>query len=178
MRTPEENGGNTMSNPIEERLAQALAEFEETRAQLRNAGAAAARISATVMSKDRTVEATVGAQGQLTNLRFPGTRYRTLPPAQLASVLMTTIATARTQAAEQLADVYRPFGPLPGMAPTDEGGFQELDWDELFAPMREAGLPTPPVKAPTASSGALLDELVEDEDEPAGGGPREGAAGR
>lgn len=166
-----------MSDPLEERLAEALAEFEETRARLREAGAAAARISATVMSKDRTVEATVGAQGQLTNLRFPSTRYRTMPPAQLASVLMTTIAAARTQAAEQLADVYRPFGPLPGMSPTDEGGFQELDWDELFAPMREAGMPTPPVKAPVAGpSGALLDELVEDE--PAGGGPREGEARR
>ncbi|MFS0696548.1 YbaB/EbfC family DNA-binding protein [Streptomyces nitrosporeus] len=168
-----------MSNPMEERLAEALAEFEETRAKLSEAGAAASRISATVMSKDRTVEATVGAQGQLTNLRFPSTRYRTMPPAQLASVLMSTIAAARSQAAGQLADVYRPFGPIPGMSPTAEGGFQELDWDELFAPMREAGLPTPPVRAPrAASSGALLDELVEDEDEDAAGDLRDGTAGR
>ncbi|MEN8651635.1 YbaB/EbfC family nucleoid-associated protein [Streptomyces sp. 21So2-11] len=173
-----------MSNPMEEHLAEALAEFEETRAKLSEAGAAAARISATVMSKDRSVEATVGAQGQLTNLRFPSTQYRTMPPAQLASVLMATIGAARTQATEQLMDVYRPFGPIPGMSPTGEAstggdGFQDLNWEELFAPLREEGLPTPPVKAPSAkSSGALLDELVEDEGENGAAGVRDREAGR
>ncbi|MGW7414143.1 YbaB/EbfC family nucleoid-associated protein [Streptomyces sp. NPDC054863] len=168
-----------MSNPMEEQLAAALAEFEETRAKLRDAGAAAARISATVTAKDRSVEATVGAQGELTQLRFPTARYRTMPPAQLADVLLATISAARAQAAEQLADVYRPFGPIPGMSADAEGGFQELDWDALFAPMREEGLPTPPVKAPPAkSSGALLDELVEDEEDGTTSGVRDGETGR
>ncbi|MGW1464408.1 YbaB/EbfC family nucleoid-associated protein [Streptomyces sp. NPDC002308] len=154
-----------MSNPMEEHLAEALAEFEEARSKLTEAGAAAARISATVMAKDRSVEATVGPQGELTNLRFPTARYRTMPPAQLAGVLMATIGSARAQAAEQLADVYRPFGPIPGLSPTGEGGFQELDWDALFAPLREEGLPVPPSKAPTRSSGgALLDEIVDEDD--------------
>jgi hypothetical protein len=154
-----------MSNPMEEHLAEALAEFEETRTKLSEAGAAAARISATVMAKDRSVEATVGPQGELTQLRFPTSLYRTMPPAQLASVLMTTIGAARAQAAEQLAAIYRPFGPIPGLSPTGEGGFQELDWDELFAPLREEGLPVPPAKAPVRpSGGALFDEIVEEDD--------------
>ncbi|MFF9347595.1 YbaB/EbfC family nucleoid-associated protein [Streptomyces sp. NPDC014734] len=159
-----------MSNPMEERLAEALAEFEETRAKLGEAAAEAARISATVMARDRSVEATVGAQGELTKLRFPTARYRTMAPAQLADVLMTTIGAARAQAATQLAELYRPFGPIPGMDQDAAGGFAELDWNELFAPMREEGLPVPPVQPPTRSSGALLDELVDEEDNGAASG--------
>ncbi|MER5276854.1 YbaB/EbfC family DNA-binding protein [Streptomyces sp. NPDC002809] len=160
-----------MSNPMEERLAEALAEFEETRAKLGEAAATAARISATVMAKDRSVEATVGAQGELTHLRFPTVRYRTMAPAQLASVLMSTIAAARARAAGELAEVYRPFGPIPGLKPDSAqeapgaGTFGEVDWGELFAPLIEEGLPVPPEQPPTRSSGALLDELVDEDDE-------------
>ncbi|MFE7426627.1 YbaB/EbfC family nucleoid-associated protein [Streptomyces sp. NPDC014735] len=154
-----------MSNPMEERLAAALAEFEETRAKLGEAASAAARVSATVMAKDRSVEATVGAHGELTNLRFPTSRYRTMAPAELANALMSAIGAARAQVASQLTELYRPFGPIPGMDPQAAGGFAELDWDDLFAPLREEGMPVPPVQPPTRSSGALLDELVDDEDE-------------
>ncbi|MFC0596805.1 YbaB/EbfC family nucleoid-associated protein [Streptomyces palmae] len=154
-----------MSNPLEERLAEALAEFEETRSRLDQAAAEAARISVTVTAKDRSVEATVGAQGELTNLRFPTSRYRTMAPAELANTLMATIASARAQAASRLMEVYRPFGPVPGLSTDAEGGFAPVSWDELFAPLREEeGMPVPPSRSPRSSSGALLDELVDDED--------------
>jgi len=165
-------------NSMEERLAAALAEFEETRAKLGEAAAAAARLSATVMAKDRSVEATVGAQGELTNLRFPTSRYRTMAPAELANALMSTIGAARAQVTSQLVDLYQPFGPIPGMNPEAAGGFAELDWGDLFAPLREEGMPVPPLRPPTRSSGALLDELVDDEEENrAVGGHGAGPAG-
>ncbi|MFK8911621.1 YbaB/EbfC family nucleoid-associated protein [Streptomyces sp. YS-3] len=154
-----------MSNHLEERLAEAMAEFEETRAMLADAAAAASRVCATVMAKDRSVEVSMGAQGELTQIRFPTNAYRSMPSAQLASVLMSTISSARRQAADQLADIYRPFGPIPALSPDVSGGVTEVDWAEMFAPLREEGVPTPPVKAPPrGSSGALLDELVEDEE--------------
>ncbi|MFF4168847.1 YbaB/EbfC family nucleoid-associated protein [Streptomyces sp. NPDC001744] len=154
-----------MSNPLEERLAEALAEFEETRARLDEAAAEAARISVTVTSKDRTVEATVGAQGELTGLRFPTSRYRTMAPAELANVLMGTIASARSQAASRLLDVYRPFGPVPGLNPDAEGGFAPVEWDELLAPLRlDPELVVPSSRSTATSGGALLDELVDDEE--------------
>ncbi|KQX49509.1 MULTISPECIES: YbaB/EbfC family nucleoid-associated protein [unclassified Streptomyces] len=165
-----------MNNPLEERLAEALAEFEETRARLDEAAAEAARISVTVTAKDRTVEATVGAQGELTQLRFPTNRYRTMAPAELASVVMGTIAAARAQASSQLLDVYRPFGPIPGLDADAEGGFSPVEWDELFAPLRQdPDLVVPSSRSSATSGGALLDELVDDEDGTAGGTGEGGA---
>ncbi|MGW6391740.1 YbaB/EbfC family nucleoid-associated protein [Streptomyces sp. NPDC055103] len=160
-----------MSNPLEERLAEALAEFEETRTRLDEAAAEAARISVTVTAKDRTVEATVGAQGELTQLRFPTNRYRTMAPAELASIVMGTIAAARSQAASRLLDVYRPFGPVPGLNPDAEGGFAPVEWDELFAPLRQdPELVVPSSRSTAASGGALLDELVDEDEETNGNG--------
>lgn len=155
-----------MSNPLEERLAEALAEFEETRGRLDAAAAEAAAISVTVTAKDRAVEATVGAQGELTGLRFPTSRYRTMAPAELANVVMTTIASARAQAGSRLRDIYRPFGPVPGLSADAPGGFAPVDWEDLFAPLREdADLVVPSSRsAGPSSGGALLDELVDDED--------------
>ncbi|MFJ2592317.1 YbaB/EbfC family nucleoid-associated protein [Streptomyces erythrochromogenes] len=171
-----------MSNPLEERLAEALAEFEETRGRLDAAAAQAAAISVTVTAKDRAVEATVGAQGELTGLRFPTSRYRTMAPAELANVVMTTISSARAKAASQLLDIYRPFGPIPGLSADAPGGFGPVDWEDLFAPLRvdtDLVVPSsrPAGSASSASAGALLDELVDDED--GGTGTASGAvAGR
>ncbi|MFJ8229836.1 YbaB/EbfC family nucleoid-associated protein [Streptomyces sp. NPDC094448] len=169
-----------MSNPLEEQLAEALAEFEETRTQLEKASAEAARISVTVTSKDRSVEATVGGQGELKNLRFPTSRYRNMAPAELAGTLMATITQARTEAASQLLDLYRPFGPVPGLSAGADGGFAPMSWDELLAPLREEGIEVSATPAGARSAGALFDELIDDETEDGGatgtaGGPREGA---
>ncbi|MFF9017197.1 YbaB/EbfC family nucleoid-associated protein [Streptomyces sp. NPDC014870] len=154
-----------MGMGMEERLAEALAEFEETRAKLADAAAAASRVSATVTAKDRSVAVTMGPQGELTQIRFPTNAYRSMPPAQLAAALMATIGLARKQAAEQLAEIYRPFGPIPVLSPDAPDGVTEMDWEAMFASAREEGIPTPPAKAPPrGSSGALLDELLEDED--------------
>ncbi|MGV9315433.1 YbaB/EbfC family nucleoid-associated protein [Streptomyces sp. NPDC003691] len=169
-----------MSNPLEEQLAEALAEFEETRTQLERAAAEAGRISVTVTSKDRAVEATVGAQGELKNLRFPTSRYRNMAPAELAGALMATIAQARTEAASQLLDLYRPFGPVPGLSAGAEGGFAPMAWDELLAPLREEGIEVSSTPAGSRSTGALFDELIDDESDDGGttgatGGTWEGA---
>ncbi|MFE0422434.1 YbaB/EbfC family nucleoid-associated protein [Streptomyces sp. NPDC058953] len=150
-----------MTNHWEARLAEALTEFEETREQLNKAAAEATRISVTVTSKDRSVEATVGAQGELRSLRFPTSRYRSMAPAELSGALMSTIARARREAASQLLDLYRPFGPVPGMSADTEAGFTPVAWDELLAPLREEGIDVPATRP--APSGALLDELVDDE---------------
>ncbi|MFF6971802.1 MULTISPECIES: YbaB/EbfC family nucleoid-associated protein [Streptomyces] len=170
--------GHDMTNPLEEQLAEALAEFEETRQQLNRAAAEAAQISVTVTSKDRSVEATVGPQGELKNLRFPTSRYRNMAPAELANALMATIAQARTDAASQLLDLYRPFGPVPGLSAEAEGGFAPMSWDELLAPLREEGIDVPATSP--RSTGALFDELIDDETDDGGApgtadGPREGA---
>ncbi|MEU3598521.1 YbaB/EbfC family nucleoid-associated protein [Streptomyces sp. NPDC006798] len=152
-----------MTNHWEARLAEALTEFEETREQLNRASAEATRISVTVTSKDRSVEATVGAQGELRSLRFPTSRYRSMAPAELSGALMSTIAQARREAAAQLIDLYRPFGPVPGMSADSEAGFTPVSWDDLIAPLKEEGIEVPEPRGGPRTSGALLDELVDDE---------------
>lgn len=154
-----------MGSSMEESINKSLAEFEERRAQIMELQREFQSAAVTSTSKDRTVEVTVDAQGGITGLRFLNTKYRTMPSAELAAVLMQTIGDARAQVAQQVLEAFQPLSgkQLGG------GGGGGLDWEQLFAPLRAEGMTTPPVRPPTGSGPArtaLADEITED-DEPA-----------
>ncbi|MFI6340342.1 YbaB/EbfC family nucleoid-associated protein [Streptomyces sp. NPDC050535] len=142
--------------PVEERLAKAMEALETTRAALTGAEQTLRQASVVVMSKDRSVEVTVGAQGEVTAMRFHDGKYRSMAPAQLASVLLETIGQARSRMARQVLDTYRPISEgVPQVAGVPGA---EIDWDALFGSMvREGG--AGPRKNP---GGRLRDEIVED----------------
>jgi hypothetical protein len=78
------------------------------------------------------VEATVGPQGQLTDLRFLDSKYRTMSPTELAASVLEAVAQARDAMSRQVIATMAPFTqPLPGM-PSTEG--IDIDWAELFGP--------------------------------------------
>ncbi|OQR63073.1 hypothetical protein B6E66_15645 [Streptomyces maremycinicus] len=141
---------------VEERLAKAMQSLESTRAAVADAEQRLREASVTVTSKDRSVEVTVGAQGDLRALRFQDGRYRSMAPAQLSAVVMETIGLARARMARQVVDTYRPISEsvprLPGMPGT------EIDWDRLFGSTTEDDGST----ARKKQGGRLRDEIVED----------------
>jgi hypothetical protein len=65
----------------------------------------------TVTSKDHLVSATVNVRGELSELKFHTTKYRTMAPVQLASVLTEVIADARAEMAGIVAETFQPLAP-------------------------------------------------------------------
>ncbi|MER5200535.1 YbaB/EbfC family nucleoid-associated protein [Streptomyces sp. NPDC002755] len=145
---------------VEERLAKALQALESTRAAVADAEQRLREASVTVMSKDRSVEVTVGAQGDLRALRFHDGKYRSMAPAQLSAVLLETIGRARTRMSRQVVDTYRPISEnvprLPGMPGA------EIDWERLFGSADDED----GAAARRRQAGRLRDEIVEDPAQP------------
>ncbi|GAA3366784.1 YbaB/EbfC family nucleoid-associated protein [Saccharopolyspora gregorii] len=52
----------------------------------------------TVQAKDRSLEMTFDGGGELSELKFNGTKYRNMAPAQLAHVIVETLQQGRAQA--------------------------------------------------------------------------------
>ena len=88
--------------------------FEQYRRQRDGLGALTRRmneISATATSPRREVEVTVGQHGVVTDLRFPSGAYRRMPPRELAEVILATIASAKSMAHDQTAEILAPILP-------------------------------------------------------------------
>ena len=54
----------------------------------------------TAQDKEKLMTATVGGRGELQQIVFHGIAYRDLPPAELADVIVRTVARAREKAQE------------------------------------------------------------------------------
>ncbi|MCL6675201.1 YbaB/EbfC family nucleoid-associated protein [Streptomyces panaciradicis] len=144
--------------PVEERLAKAMELLESTRAAVADAEQRLRSAAVTVMSKDRSVEITVGPQGEVTALRFHDGKYRAMAPAQLSAVILQTLGQARSRMAQQVLDTYRPISEgMPQL--TDVPGV-EIDWEGLFGSMVAEGETRPGKPA----GGQLRDEIVEDQE--------------
>ncbi|WP_329303847.1 YbaB/EbfC family nucleoid-associated protein [Streptomyces sp. NBC_00659] len=144
---------------VEERLAEAIQALESTRAAVADAERRLREASVTVMSKDRSVEVTVGAQGDLRALRFHDGKYRSMAPAQLSAVLLETIGQARARMSRQVVDTYRPISESVPRIPGMPGA--EIDWERLSGSADEDG-----AAARRKQAGRLRDEIVEDPAQP------------
>lgn len=111
--------------------------------QLKNLDKVSERLQSaehTVRSKNRLVSATVDAGGQLTDLQLHSTGYKKLAPAELTSLIMTTIQDARrladTGAREAFGDLVPAESFLanlsPGTMPKMDEIFGEIE--RVFAP--------------------------------------------
>lgn len=67
----------------------------------------------TVRSRDQSFSMTFDGRGDLSDVSFHGTRYRTLAPAELAHLIVTTVAAGRLQSVEKMAATMS--GSLPGV---------------------------------------------------------------
>ena len=87
-------------------------------------------MSATVTSSSGLLTVSVGAQGDLRDLKFNLRDYRDMPSAELAHVIVETIGLARESVMRQILDTV-PALSFGGMSLTDimQG---KADWTSLF----------------------------------------------
>lgn len=152
--------GNPYTESLSRRLAETLAELDSVTSGLTKAQEELRRATHTVRSRDRSVEATVGSQGQLIGLRFLDNKYRAMSPTELAATVLDAAAQARDAMSRQVMATMQPFTePRLGM-PRMEGF--DIDWADLFGP----GVLEEPAGAPARKNGAALrDEIHEDGEE-------------
>lgn len=148
-----------MPEPLQERIAQAKAELEATQAAVARLQADLGHASTMVRSSDRVVEVTIGAQGELTALKFPDNRHQSMTGPQLASSIMEAVQQGRARMAGQVMDAFAPF-----MQPGPEGSIRrglDLDWDRVFGSALNGG-----DRSASGRSGRdrLRDEIDDDTD--------------
>jgi hypothetical protein len=159
---------------IEEKLARAVAELDEVRAAGERVRAELDAASATALSRDRAVEATVGAQNQLVALSFPGERHRSMSGEALAASVTEAIERARQEMAERVTGLLRPlterataFSALSGsVEPPEVPAGEGVEWEALFGRLTRP--PAPPLHQPGEQTRKRLrDEIVEEPEAPA-----------
>ncbi|WP_285680327.1 YbaB/EbfC family nucleoid-associated protein [Actinoplanes sp. NBRC 103695] len=100
-----------MSSPLQNRLEQAMAEFEEHKAKVAGFEARIAEATTTVTSKNRAVTVTVNAQGEPTEVKFLTGAYRTMAPAELGTLIVETIRAAQDEARRKAASLFAELLP-------------------------------------------------------------------
>ncbi|MBB5939700.1 YbaB/EbfC family nucleoid-associated protein [Streptomyces zagrosensis] len=143
--------------PMEQRLTKAMAELDAVRTaaaaaeeQLRNA-------SLTVRSRDRAVEVSVGASGELLDLRFLDGKYRTMTAAQLAASVLEAARQGRTEMAHRVIETFEPLTRPSGDTP--EFGGIDIDWERIFGSALGGG---PGARGARSAGDRLRDEIHED----------------
>ncbi|MET9921977.1 YbaB/EbfC family nucleoid-associated protein [Streptomyces sp. NPDC059605] len=120
---------------FQEQLAEAMAGLAEQTRKIQQVQEELATASASATSKDRMVTASVNAHGEVLSFKFHTEGYRTMPAAQLAEVLKTTVNAARLEMNNKVSGSVRPLmGTQDDLA---KGLFGGGELDELLAPLRE-----------------------------------------
>ncbi|WET79661.1 YbaB/EbfC family nucleoid-associated protein [Amycolatopsis sp. QT-25] len=99
-----------------------LEQFERQTAQLRDAQEAASQTSATVVSQDGLVRATIDATGTLAKLEIQPNAFERTTPAQLANTVLNLVRQGSLQVKQQVADLMAPITEgLPDLSDLIEG---------------------------------------------------------
>ncbi|MEU5692064.1 YbaB/EbfC family nucleoid-associated protein [Actinosynnema sp. NPDC020468] len=125
-----------MADWLEEQLRQAMATLRDQRDRIEGAKAELAARTASATSPDRMVTATVDVEGAVVALKFATTRYRSMPPEQLASTLLDVLGRARQEMRDAVVEVFEPLveqradlrAAMAGTTPVD-AAFAAI-WDE------------------------------------------------
>ncbi|MGH3715660.1 MAG: YbaB/EbfC family nucleoid-associated protein [Micromonosporaceae bacterium] len=130
-----------MSNPLQDKIEQAYADFERTQAAITTIQDELADGSTTVTSKNRAVQVTVDGHGDVSEIKFPTKAYRTMAPAELGSLLVTTLGEARREAVERATQLMRTT--LPDTAPLLQAFGGSADFETVMEELAQmAGSPS------------------------------------
>ncbi|MEU1090182.1 YbaB/EbfC family nucleoid-associated protein [Streptomyces sp. NPDC005576] len=145
---------------MEDRVAQAWADLEKAQAVTSDVQEKLAKSSATATSRDRAVEVTVGAQGQLSGVRFLENRFQSMAGPQLEASILEASEKARADMASRVMDAFLPltelssgYSDIPGAA---------TDWEAIFGQV--LGDVTGKNRPTTADDQRLRDEIDEDDE--------------
>lgn len=152
-----------MTSGFESSLNDMLAEIQKQREELMRFQRGVPEISGSARSKRRQVSAVVDARGDLVELKFHGSAFRSLASAELANIIVETIRDARAEAHRQLWDVVgESFPGGTGFAELVSGDY---DWTESMSlpkPLLDLLQAPPPARHFPVARPA--DNRVEDDD--------------
>ncbi|MCY0941821.1 YbaB/EbfC family nucleoid-associated protein [Streptomyces antarcticus] len=149
-----------MTEPIEQRIAKAMAELESVKAAVARAEEQLADATATVRSRDRAVEVTVGPQGELAGLKFLDGKHLSMNASQLAASVMEAAGRGRAQMARQVMELFDPLTRSSATVPELSG--VDIDWDRIFGSALRDEDDGGRVRRP---GDRLRDEILEDTDD-------------
>ncbi|MFE5027886.1 YbaB/EbfC family nucleoid-associated protein [Streptomyces sp. NPDC056656] len=151
-------------------LRQAQSALEETEKRMSTA-------TYTGRSKDRSVEVTVGAQGQLTRVKLLADKYKSMTPDQIGQAVVEAAQRSRAHMAESVMGAFKPLTEQTAALRGEggEGGEGGLDWGRVFGPFEQAIAEGGTTRS--KSKPKLRDEIVEDSDDPSGRPAGKGSTG-
>ncbi|MEU5691217.1 YbaB/EbfC family nucleoid-associated protein [Actinosynnema sp. NPDC020468] len=142
---------------MREQVDSLLGELQAKTAELRETQARALAITASAVSPDGTVKASVDSTGALTSLEFaPGAYDRHPTPDKLARLAVETVLRAVAKARTELNEV---------LAPAQEGG--SIDLSEMLPGMPSLAdlIPKPPAVPDPAAAGPRRAPARDDDEE-------------
>ncbi|MGX9890477.1 YbaB/EbfC family nucleoid-associated protein [Streptomyces sp. NPDC002276] len=154
-----ESGPDGYAEQLERRLAQARAELAATERQVARAEAEMGDLSSPTVSKDGSVEVTVGPRGELSDLRFLGAKFREMSSAELGAAIIEAVEAGRDQARREAARHFRPLD-APGQQVPELAGL-DIDWARFVGP----SAPARNSSARSAARTRLHDEIADDEED-------------
>jgi hypothetical protein len=118
-------------------MEEALARLETERRKLGEMGRIWAEGRTTVRAKDQSLAMTFDGRGDLIELTFNGSKYRTVAPTELAQTILETLRRGRAQSLTKISEVMG-TGEVPGLdvngLMTGQADPQQM-LDALIAPM-------------------------------------------
>lgn len=142
--------------PIDDRVKKAWDDLRAVEAAVQQAEQNLHGTTVTAQSADKKVELTVGAQGELTAIEFPGNGHRAMSGAELSASVLDAAGRARAELARQVMEV---FDPLAGMLSGGPGAEAlAVDWNKLFGSALD-GFEEP---GESAAMSRLRDEIAEE----------------
>ena len=101
-----------MSSPYDEAVEKMMADYHRQLEQLAEHQRKMQEITATTTSPRKQVSVTLGAQGQLLDLKFPTDAYRDMAPMELANLIAETFNAARVQVMQQQRELMMANAPM------------------------------------------------------------------
>lgn len=149
-----------LSQPMEDRVAKAMAHLKATEEAVAKAEAELNEASVSARSADRSVRVAVGAKGEMTSLEFLDGKYRSMAASQLSASVLEAANTARAEMARRVVDTLDPITRMSarGSVPEHLG----VDWGSIFGSL----LSETSVENGSTAMSRLRDEIHEDEEEP------------
>jgi hypothetical protein len=122
-------------------IEEAMAALEAEKSKLEKLGQLWQEERTTVRAKDHSLSMTFDGRGDLVELVFNESKYRSMAPAQLASVVLETLRKGRSQSLQKMTELMG-TGSVHGMdmGALVSGKFDPMEMmDALISPIMEAG---------------------------------------
>ncbi|NWJ74067.1 YbaB/EbfC family DNA-binding protein [Pseudonocardia sp. ICBG1122] len=97
------------------RLDEAFGQLERERTRVDEVSRVWKEEQTAIVSKDRSFTMTFDGRGDLADLSFHGTRYRSLAPTEFAHLIVATLQAGRLQALERTAAIVQEGGGMEGL---------------------------------------------------------------